>query len=119
MLPHADDRPVLLAGQPVGLAIALDVPRKLRSPVARMSLWMGAVDRATMPEAPIDEYDDLATDPHYIAAPANSWQAKVEVQPVAAQTPPPQLPPQLKFWLGVPTSSHYLHTLTDLDGRRE
>lgn len=47
--------------------------------------------RAAVPEAAIDKDRDPPAYPDQVAATADSWQSKVTIDPISANTPSPQL----------------------------
>src|ERR1700689_309219 len=68
----------------VGGAVALDVPGQLGRPVPLVALRLGAVLRAGVPEAPVDEHRDLAPGERDVRADPAERQANPEILPVPA-----------------------------------
>jgi len=55
MLPNAQNHPALLCQTGAHRSIALSVASQLWPPVARVHSWLGAVLRAAVPKASVDE----------------------------------------------------------------
>jgi hypothetical protein len=80
MFPETKDSPPKFAQVSICVAIAGDVPEKFRTPPPGVRRWPGAVTRADMPKAPVDENGDFLTAEQDVRSATTTGQAAVHAE---------------------------------------
>jgi hypothetical protein len=99
VLPEPQDRPSRLPEHFRHLGITLRVARQLGQPVVGVRLRLRRVDRAAVPEAPVDEHSHLLLREDDVGTAADC-RRRTEVDSVP-ESPGMQKPTHGEFWLGV------------------
>ncbi len=112
VLPHVDRQPAMLLEFRVLPAVALTVPSELDSPPLRVVPGYGAVCRAAVPEAAVNEDGDARTSEGEVGSPGESPERHA-----VAETTAMELVAQSELRSGIP-SRHPRHLRSDVVRQR-
>lgn len=99
MFPESENNPPLILQPFVRLPVPFNVPADLATPEFPVGAGHDSVQRATVPEAAIDEYGDLPGNERYVRFARHGGVGTV------AQAGRPQSPAQSQFWAGIAASN--------------